>query len=410
MNRHLLLALFTLWLSPSLPLAQDLVPEAQSAVLLDQGSGRILFQKQPDLAIPPASLTKVMTLHLAWKALQEGRVQPSDLVPITAETTGKSVPPGSSLMFLEPGQRVTVREIMLGIAVDSGNDAGLTLAQLLGGSQQGFVAMMNHEAQALGLSHTLFFDSYGYDARNLTTAADFAQFCRVYLAAHPQSVQVLHNVQEWSYPQAENQAPGDHRRVQTIVQTNRNTLLGAYPGADGLKTGFIEESGYNLAATAQRGGQRLVAVVLGVKGRDSVEGGRLRTLAGARLLDFGFSTYPLSALPLPELKPVRVWFSEPGSVPMAPAAATVYPLSELERVGILVRQEGGVEVEGPLMAGTVVGRLVWSREGNDFFSLDLVAALAAPQAPWWTDLWDRIVLFFRGITGTPAPMRTAPHR
>ena len=169
MNRHLLLALFTLWLSPSLPLAQDLVPEEQSAVLLDQGSGRILFQKQPDLAIPPASLTKVMTLHLAWKALQEGRVQPSDLVPLTAETTGKSVPPGSSLMFLEPGQRVTVREIMLGIAVDSGNDAGLTLAQLLGGSQQGFVAMMNHEAQALGLSHTLFFDSYGYDARNLTT-------------------------------------------------------------------------------------------------------------------------------------------------------------------------------------------------------------------------------------------------
>ena len=389
--------------------AIDLVPEAPSAVLLDQLTGRILFQKQPERPVPPASLTKLMTLHLVWKALAEGQIQPSDLVPVTDSTTGKAVPPGSSLMFLEPGQRVTVKELMLGLAVDSGNDAGMTLAQFLGGSQEGFVALMNAEARALGLEHTVFFDSYGYDARNLTTAGDFARFSRIYLLAHPQSVQVLHNVKELSFPLAENQPPGDHHRLNTIVQENRNTLVGTYPGADGLKTGFIEESGYNLAATALRGGQRLVAVILGIQGRDTAEGGRLRTVAGARLLDFGFVTYPLRPLPLPPLAPVRVWFSDPGSVTPVPSGPTVYPLAADEEPGVTVRVETAAEVEGPLAAGTVVGRLVWSRGDKDFHTVPLKAAAGTPPAPWWVGLWDRTVLFFRGLTGTPAPKPASAH-
>ena len=183
-------------------------------------------------------------------------------------------------MFLEPGQKVTVRDLMLGLAVDSGNDAGLTLARFLGGSQEAFVTSMNAEAQALGMTQTIFYDSYGYEARNMTTAGDFSQFCRFYLAAHPQSVQVLHNVKDLDFPLAENQAPGDHKKVRTIHQTNRNSLLEAYPGADGLKTGYIDESGYNLAATALRGDQRLVVVILGIKAKNTASGDRLRTTAG----------------------------------------------------------------------------------------------------------------------------------
>jgi D-alanyl-D-alanine carboxypeptidase (penicillin-binding protein 5/6) len=393
------------WLALSAP-ALDLVPEAPSAVLLDQLTGRILYQKQPDRPVPPASLTKLMTLHLVWEALATQKIQASDFVPVTTATTGKAVPPGSSLMFLDPGQRVTVRELMLGLAVDSGNDAGMTLAQFLGGSQEGFVAMMNVEARTLGLHNTVFFDSFGYDARNRTTAGDFARFSRFYLQVHPQSVLVLHNEHELSYPLAENQAPGDRRRLNTITQQNRNTLIGTYPGADGLKTGYIDESGYNLAATALRGGQRLVAVILGVQGRDTAEGGRLRTAAGARLLDFGFATYPLRALPLPPLAPVRVWFSEPGSVIPVPGP-TVYPLSVEEESGITVRVEAPTEVEGPVAAGTPMGRLVWSRNGQDFHSTDLKAPSATALAPWWAGLWDRIVLFFRGLTGTPTPKPAA---
>jgi len=393
--------------------ALDLVPEAPSAVLLDQLTGRTLFQKQPDLSIAPASLTKLMTLHLAWKALAENRVRPGDLVPVTAETTGAAVPAGSSLMFLEPGQKVTFRELMLGLAVDSGNDAGLTLARFLGGSQAAFVASMNAEAGALGLRHTVFFDAYGFDARNQTTAGDFARFSRLYLAAHPQSVEVLHNVREMAFPLEVNRPSENRHPVHTIVQTNRNTLLGAYPGADGLKTGFIEESGYNLAATALRGNQRLVVVILGVRGRDTEEGGRRRTAAAVRLFDFGFEHYPLRALPVPPIRPVRVWFSAPGSLVPAPSGPTVFPLAAEEVSQVAVRIEGAPEVEGPVAAGAVLGRLVWSKEGHDFYAVDLKATVGARPAPWWSGFWDRIVLFFRGWTGKPYPhpvSESVPHR
>lgn len=410
MIRHLLPALAAWLFAAAAPVltAQDLVPEAPSAVLLDQLSGRVLFQKDPDRPIPPASLTKLMTLHLAWKALAEGRVKAGDLVPVTPETTGAAVPPGSSLMFLEPGQQVTVRDLMLGLAVDSGNDAGMTLARQLGGSQEAFVAAMNAEARAWGLGSTVFFDAFGYDARNQTTASDFARFCRLYLTAHPQSVEVLHNIRTLSFPRAENRTPGDSRPPRTITQTNRNTLLEAYPGADGLKTGFIDEAGYNLAATALRNGQRLVAVLLGVQGRTSAEGTRLRTEAAARLLDFGFSRYPLKALPLPAPKAVRLWFSEPGSVVPAAAGPTVYPLSEAEAPGVTVRQEGPGEFRGPAAAGTVLGALVWSKDGTDFYRVPLTAPVSTAQAPWWTGLWDQITLLVRGLTGVPQPRPAVP--
>jgi len=311
-------------------------------------------------------------------------------------------------MFLEPGQQVTVRELMLGLAVDSGNDAALTLARFAGGTTAAFVDQMNAEAQELGLSSTRFVDPSGYDAGNRTTAGDFARFCRLYLAAHPQSVEVLHNVRELAFPLEVNRAPTDRRPVKTIVQPNRNTLLGAYPGADGLKTGYIEEAGYNLAATARRNDQRLVAVILGVQGRSTAEGTRRRTEAAARLLDFGFQNYPLKELPLPAMKPVRAWFTAPGSVLPAPGGPTRFPLASGEESGVEVSQTGAAEVAGAFPAGTVLGALVWTKGGREFYRVPLVAPAAVAPAPWWQGAWDRIVLFFRGFTGTPAPRDAVP--
>lgn len=390
-----------LWLLAGHLPALDVVPEAPSAVLLDELTGRVLFQKQPDKPVPPASLTKLMTLHLTWKALADQKIKVTDVVPVTDQTSGKAVPPGSSLMFLQSGDHVTVKDLMLGLAIDSGNDAGMTLAQFLGGTQAGFVAQMNAEAQALGMKNTVFYDAFGYDSRNQTTAGDFSRFCRYYLQVHPQSVVVLHNQKSFSYPLPENR-PDARRPVHPIVQENRNTLIGHYPGADGLKTGYIDESGYNLAATAQRGDQRLVVVLLGIHGKDTAEGGRLRTSAGEHLLDFGFSTYPLRALPVPPLGEVRVWYSNPGKVQPVPSGPTVFPLSADESGGLRVRVDLPREVVGPLAAGTVIGQLVWSRDGKDLYAVDLKSP-AAPRAPWWSEAWDRVVLFARGLTGTPAP-------
>lgn len=388
--------------------AQDLVPEARAAVLLDQSSGRVLFQKAPDLAIPPASLTKLMTLHLVWKGLAEGKYHPGDPVPVTAETTGAAVPAGSSLMFLEAGQQVTVKDLMLGLAVDSGNDAALTLARFSAGSVPAFVEAMNAEAQALGLTQTHFTDPSGFDARNQTTAGDFSRFCRLYLQLHPQSTEVLHSVRELAFPTEANRAPNDHRPVRTIVQPNRNTLLEAYPGADGLKTGYIDEAGYNLAATAVRNGQRLVAVILGVSGRNTADGTRRRTEAASRLLDYGYQNYPLHELPLPAEPTLRVWFGSPGTVALAPLGPTAYPMNSAEAEGVEVHREGPREVAGALPLGTAVGALVWTKEGREFYRVTLGTAAAVSPAPWWQGLWDRIVLFFRGFTGTPEPRPAAP--
>ncbi len=350
-----------------------------------------------------------MTLHLVWRALEAGRIHPQDLVPVTDETTGRAVPPGSSLMFLAPGQRVTVKELMLGLAVDSGNDAGMTLARFLAGDERAFVASMNTETQALGMGQTVFVDSFGYDSRSTTTAWDFAQFSRRYLSAHPQAVSLIHSVRKFAFPLDANRAPGDRRKAQTIVQANRNTLLDSYPGADGLKTGFIEESGYNLAATAVRGDQRLVAVILGVQAKDEPTGSRRRAVAGGRLLDYGFATFPLRPLPLPVLKPVRVWFSAPGSVIPAPSGPTVYPLAQGELGGIDVRIDGPLEVEGPIAPGTIVGRIVWSKAGQDFYGIDLKSVTNTEDAPWWVTLWDHVVLFFRGLMGVAPPRTASPH-
>jgi D-alanyl-D-alanine carboxypeptidase (penicillin-binding protein 5/6) len=285
----------------------------------------------------------------------------------------------------------------------------MTLARFLAGSQSAFVAAMNAEVTTLGLHSTFFFDSFGFDARNRTTAADFARFCQVYLTQHPQSVQVLHNVRELDYPLKANLAPGDRHPARTIHQANRNTLLDTYPGADGLKTGFIEESGYNLAATASRGGQRLVAVVLGVKARSTAEGDKLRTAAGARLLDFGFETYPLRPLPLPEPRPVRVWFSDPETVGTVVAGPTVFPLGPSEGAQLNLKVEGLSDVEGPIQAGQVLGTVVWDVGSTEVHRASLVAERSTVSAPWWIGLRDRVVLFFRGLMGKQAPKPVAAH-
>lgn len=410
MTRLLSLVVLGLFARFSLFAVDDLGPEARSIVLLDQSSGRILYQKDPDISIPPASLTKLMTLHLIWQALDAGTIHPSDLVPVTAETTGRSVPPDSSLMFLEPGQRVTVRELMEGLAVDSGNDAGMTLAQFLSGSQPAFVEEMNNEARRLGMVKTRFFDSFGYDARNQITAAEFAQFCRYYLTKHPQSIELLHSLRTLAYPLEENLGPTDHRPPRTIVQTNRNSLLGEYPGADGLKTGYIDESGYNLAATAVRNNQRLVAVILGIQAPNSRAGSQLRTQIATRVLDWGYSTYPLRALTIPNIPKTRAWKSAIGTFIPVPGGPTVYPLDTDEAEKVTVRVEGLRDTEGPVPTGIEVGHLVWSVDGNEIYRVSLVTPAKISEGPWWVQVWDSIQLFFSRWGTDSKPIRVVPHK
>ena len=236
----------------------------RAAVLMDAQSGELLYAQDPNEHIPPASLTKVLTLFLTFDAIQQGRAHLDDIVPISK----KACRTRGSKMFLKAGDRVPLEELIKGIAVDSGNDASVAVAEHLEGSERRFVARMNEKLRALGIRHTRIETVHGLPARNqYTTAADMALLARAYIQAHPEALR-YHQLTYYTY--------------RNVSQENHNKLLFQDPSVDGLKTGYTRKSGYNLLATAKRGNQRLIAVVLKAKSRT------IREEEALRLLNFGF--------------------------------------------------------------------------------------------------------------------------
>ncbi|NPU83952.1 MAG: D-alanyl-D-alanine carboxypeptidase [Syntrophaceae bacterium] len=240
-------------------------PILKSAVVVDYNTGATLFAENPDQMIPPASLTKIMTLYLTFEDIQQGRVRPADLVTVS----GKAYATKGTTMFLEKGEKVPLIELIKGISVASANDAAQAVAEHLGaGSAADFVARMNGKARELGMTRTRFMNPHGLPAKGqLTTARDMMTLSRAYLNRFPECL-TIHSMREYSY----------HNKTQR----NRNRLLAHYPGADGIKTGFVCASGYNIIATAKRDNVRVMAVVLGARTP------KLRVSETERLLDVGF--------------------------------------------------------------------------------------------------------------------------
>jgi len=239
---------------------------AKSAISLDMNTGRILYEQNPDQQIPPASLTKILTLYLAFEAMQEHRLSLTDTVLVSPIAAAE----GGSRMNIRPGERVIVREIMKGIAVASGNDACVALAQHLTGTGDigPFVAAMNSKARELGMTETVFKNPNGLPAEGqLTSARDMLRLSTSYLRRFPQAL-TFHSMTTYVH--------NNHNHH------NANRLLTSYDGVDGLKTGFVQASGYNNVVTAKRGETRVIAVVLGARSAAA------RAYATARLLDMSF--------------------------------------------------------------------------------------------------------------------------
>ena len=293
--------------STALNIPPDTAPEIETraAVLIDAHTGTILYAKNPDDVIPPASLAKLMTMHIAMKEIKEGRASYDEIIPITVESWAQSQPSRSSLMFLEPGQTVTLRELLLGLAVVSGNDAAVAVALRFAPSMRDFANLMTEEARRMGLHVTRFVESSGISGTNITTAAEFAILCRNYISMHPHSMEEFHSVLEFAYPLEENVLQKNSSRPRTIVQENRNSLLQTFPGADGLKTGFINESGFNIAITAQREGTRFILVLLG--GPSGRRGALIRANDSAALLNWAFDNFKTVYTNINEIDNVRLW-------------------------------------------------------------------------------------------------------
>jgi len=239
---------------------------AKSAIAMDLATGRILYEQNADQQIPPASLTKVLTLYLAFEAIQEHRLSLTETVLVTPDAPQA----GGSRMNLRPGERVIVRELMKGIAVASGNDACVALAQHLSGGEDfhPFVAAMNAKAKELGMGDTVFKNPNGMPADGqVTTARDMLKLSASYLRRFPQAL-TFHSMTTYVH--------NNHNHH------NANRLLNTYEGVDGLKTGYVRASGYNNVVTAKRGDTRIVAVVLGARSAGA------RAATTSKLLDIAF--------------------------------------------------------------------------------------------------------------------------
>ncbi|MDR0451149.1 MAG: D-alanyl-D-alanine carboxypeptidase [Treponema sp.] len=368
---------------------------SQAAVLMDAETGTVLYRKNEDLEIPPASLTKLMAIHLALEEIAAGRASLDELFSPPRESWAVNMPPRSSLMFLAAGQRLSLRELLLGLAIPSGNDAAVALALRFAPSVGDFVEMMNREALRLGLKATRFVEPSGISEDNWTTAGEFAQFCRIYLRLHPETLAEYHSVPEFAYPKAENVGERYRENPGTILQPNRNNLLKNFPGVDGLKTGYIDEAGYNIALTAERDGTRFVAVILGAPALPG--GDRLRDEDGRKLLTWAFDNFKTLRPLLEEPEPVRLWKGKENWVELTVGEDPAFTIPASRGNQLWLSTELIDPLVAPLPASYRAGDFILSDEQGELRRIPLLSAREYEEGNFFKRLWDSVRLFFRGL-------------
>ncbi|MBR1912376.1 MAG: serine hydrolase [Treponema sp.] len=274
-------------------LEPDLNIQAGSAILVDTATGSILYEKNADDSIPPASLTKIIEMYVLFQAVENNEIALDDIVPLPPQSWSENLPPDASRMHLGKNHRVTLRELMLGLAISSGNDASIAAAYYVCGNMNDFVSRMNAAVANAGLTHTHFVESSGYSERNTTTAREFATFARMYMRQYPESLEQFHSQSMFTYPQARNLPPELRGQAQALAikQYNTNKLLSKLEGCDGLKTGYIDESGYNIAVTAKRNGTRFLSVTMRGPGHSTAEGNAYRVSDNMALFSYAFANF-----------------------------------------------------------------------------------------------------------------------
>jgi serine-type D-Ala-D-Ala carboxypeptidase (penicillin-binding protein 5/6) len=367
-------------------------PELQyagAAALLDYETGTLLFGYNHKESWAPASLTKLMTIYTAIDAMEAGRFDLDTPRPVNPVAWASAMAPGSSLMFLGPDQLVSGRDLFRGLMISSGNDAATEVAVRVSGSVADFAREMNATAEEMGYPRFYFEEPAGLSPANRITAGEFAEFTARLITRHPDILTDYASLPSFTYPEAQHY-PDGRLLGGSIRQFNRNSLLEQYDGADGLKTGFIEESGYNLAATAYRDGRRLIAVVLGVDASSHVQGSHRRSVDAEALLDWGFRSYRRVAFSPPPMEPLVLWGGKDETVtPVVENLQDVsLPADVVDRVDRTVQQTE--EIWAPLPPGTVVGTVTYSVDGHRVAQGEVVLPEGAEKGSFFRRLFHRI--------------------
>jgi serine-type D-Ala-D-Ala carboxypeptidase (penicillin-binding protein 5/6) len=380
--------------TPLAGVAEPPLVNARSAIVIDATTGSVLFEKDADEPIPPASMTKLVAMYATFRAMETGSVSFDDVVTPPSESWAVNIPPGSSLMFLGEGQRVTVRELLEGMATVSGNDAAIALAYRVAGSVDAFVGLMNSEVRRLGLSGTSFAEPSGLSERNMTTSREFADFSRAYVGEYPEALKAFHSLKSFSYPMEWNLPAGSAERP--IFQRATNRMLGSLPGCDGLKTGFINESGYNMTLTAMRDGTRFISVTMGGPGNGSAEGNELRCEDGANLMEWAFANFrTMKPAPAGRLQ-IAVFGGTSRAINAIPATAESFTALKGTVDAGTVDETTALDpwLEAPVQAGDVIGAARYSVGGKVLREVPLVADRNVPAGSVPRRAFDAIALLF----------------
>jgi D-alanyl-D-alanine carboxypeptidase (penicillin-binding protein 5/6) len=345
---------------------------AAAWLLLDVNSGQLITGYKIDDRVEPASLSKLMTAYIAFDALKQKKIKPEQIASVS-ERAWRAV---GSRMFIDLKTPVTVDELMRGVVVQSGNDAAIAIAELIGGSEDAFAALMNREAKRLGLANTNFTNATGMpDPALRSTPRDLAQLAAALIRDYPEFYP-LYSQKEYRY--------------NNISQPNRNRLLWRDETVDGVKTGHTEGAGYCLIASAKRGERRLISVVMGAASEAA------RAAESQRLLNYGFQSYDSVRLyeKNQAAATLRLWKGSANSV----RAGFQNDLYVTAPKGMADKLKARIESQQPLLApvrtGQKVGMLKIDLEGKPWREMPVVALEDAPVAGIFGRTWDTLRLYF----------------
>ena len=338
---------------------------APSAVLMEAATGTVLYEKDAHTPLPPASVTKIMTLLLVMEALDAGRIGWDDTVTASEAAAAK----GGSQVYLEAGEQMSLQEMLKSVVVVSANDCATALAEHVAGSEAAFVELMNRRAQELGMENTHFVNCTGLDDEpdaetHLTTAYDIALMSRE-LLKHDE---IRYYTTIWM----------DSVRNGEFGLANTNKLVRFYQGTTGLKTGYTSAAGHCLSASAERDGVEFIAVVL----HCATSGERFQ--AAKQLLDYGFANYTLAQPdPETEIPPVPVVLGTAETIVPVPDNDDPVLIEKGQAAGITTRVEVADQVRAPVEAGQRLGTLTLQSDGAPLAAIPLVAPEAVPRRTWW---------------------------
>ncbi len=344
---------------------------AQHIILMDAASGDILIDKAGDTAMPPASMSKLMTLEILFHDLKTGKLKMDDTFPVSEKAwamkkAGTAQGEGS-LMYVGINDNIKVSDLIRGIIIDSGNDACVVVAQGLAGTDADFAKMMNKRAKELGLTGSHFANSYGWpDPDEYMTARDLAVLARHIINEYPEYYKIF-SERDFTW--------------EKIHQYNRDPLLGVMDGADGLKTGHTEASGYGLVASAARDGRRLILVVNGLNSQAQ------RKSEGMRLLQYGFREFDTYKLLQANqvVAAAQVYGGKKSEVPLVVQTPVTRVMSVDARQHMKVTVDYNAPLKAPLRAGVEVGKLTINVPGSNptvvpVYTADAVGGMGPIQA------------------------------